>query len=48
MTSCALNGAPCADLDDAQGAVRGFVALQLHSGGATEVRFRNLVLTLDP
>ncbi|MFO1009739.1 MAG: PVC-type heme-binding CxxCH protein [Planctomycetota bacterium] len=43
-----LNGAPCADLDDAQGAVRGFVALQLHSGGATEVRFRNLVLTLDP
>ncbi|MBK7875613.1 MAG: DUF1080 domain-containing protein [Planctomycetes bacterium] len=41
-----LNGKSCAELEDAPGALRGVVALQLHSGGATEVRFRNLVLKL--
>jgi putative heme-binding domain-containing protein len=39
-----LNGSVCADLDDPQGAREGILALQLHSGGATEVRFRNLKL----
>jgi putative membrane-bound dehydrogenase-like protein len=39
-----LNGKACVDLEDPQGATRGIVALQLHSGGATEVRFRNLRL----
>jgi putative membrane-bound dehydrogenase-like protein len=37
-----INGQPCVDLDDPDGALRGFVALQIHSGGPTEVRFRNL------
>ena len=39
-----INGELCVDLDDAPGARRGIFALQLHSGGATEVRFRNFVL----
>ncbi|WP_169976962.1 PVC-type heme-binding CxxCH protein [Tautonia rosea] len=39
-----LNGKPCVDLDDPKGACRGIFALQLHSGGPMEVRFRNLVL----
>ena len=43
-----LNGEPCVDLDDPEGAERGIVALQVHSGGPTEVRFRNLKLELDP
>ena len=41
-----INGQPCVDLEDPPGARRGIIALQLHSGGATEVRFRNLQLTL--
>jgi len=44
-----LNDEPCVDLEDPAGARRGIVALQLHSGGQTEVRFRNLALELlDP
>ena len=39
-----INGQPCVDLDDPQGAVRGIIAFQLHSGGRTEVRFRNIRL----
>lgn len=39
-----LNGKPCVDLDDPEGVRRGIFALQLHSGGPMEVRFRNLVL----
>jgi putative membrane-bound dehydrogenase-like protein len=39
-----INGKPCVDLKDAEGAKRGVFALQLHSGGPTEVRFRNLKL----
>lgn len=39
-----INGKPCVDLDDPEGARRGIFALQLHSGGPMEVRFRNLVL----
>ncbi|HUE73340.1 MAG TPA: PVC-type heme-binding CxxCH protein, partial [Pirellulaceae bacterium] len=43
-----INGHKCVDLDDPQGARRGIIALQLHSGGKTEVRFKNLKLTLLP
>ncbi|HEY8503167.1 MAG TPA: family 16 glycoside hydrolase, partial [Gemmataceae bacterium] len=39
-----INGKPCVDLEDPAGARRGVFALQLHSGGPTEVRFRNLRL----
>jgi putative heme-binding domain-containing protein len=39
-----INGQLAVDLDDAQLARQGVFALQLHSGGPTEVRFRNLKL----
>ena len=39
-----INGQLCVDLDDPKGARSGVFAFQLHSGGATEVRFRNLRL----
>ncbi len=39
-----INGQPCVDMDDPEGAVRGVIAFQLHSGGKTEVRFRNIRL----
>ncbi|HEX6963256.1 MAG TPA: family 16 glycoside hydrolase, partial [Lacipirellula sp.] len=39
-----INGQPCVDLDDPEGARRGVFALQLHSGGPMEVRFRNVKL----
>jgi putative membrane-bound dehydrogenase-like protein len=39
-----LNGKPCVDLEDPEGATRGIIAFQLHSGGPTEIRFRNLQL----
>jgi hypothetical protein len=42
-----LNGKPCVDLVDPDGAKRGIFALQIHSGPAMEVRFRNLQITLD-
>jgi putative membrane-bound dehydrogenase-like protein len=43
-----INGHVCVDLDDTQGAARGIFALQLHSGGPTEVRFKDLKLELNP
>ena len=43
-----LNGKMCVDLADPAGARRGIFALQLHSGGPTEVRFRNFQLELNP
>ena len=44
-----INGQPCVDLDDPDGAERGIIAFQLHSGGETEVRFRNMKLeVLEP
>jgi len=43
-----INGKTCVDLDDPAGARRGIVALQIHSGGATEVRFRKLRAELLP
>ena len=39
-----INGQSCVDLDDPEGARRGIFALQLHSGGPMEVRFRNFEL----
>jgi len=44
----ALNGQLCADLDDPKIARNGIIGLQVHSGGPTEVRFRNLQLELNP
>ncbi len=41
-----LNGNLCVDRDDPEAARRGLIGLQLHSGGETEVRFKNLKLTL--
>ena len=41
-----LNGHLCVDRDDPAGARSGVLAVQLHSGGATEVRFRHLELEL--
>ena len=43
-----INGKPCAVLDDPSGAKRGIIAFQLHSGGPTEVRFKDLNVELDP
>lgn len=44
----ALNGNLCVDLDDPQVARRGIIGLQVHSGGPTEVRFKDLQLELNP
>ncbi len=44
----AINGHRCVELEDPEGSLRGVVAFQVHSGGPTEVRFRNLRLELDP
>ena len=43
-----INGQPCVTLDDPAGARRGILAFQLHSGGATEVRFKDLKIELEP
>ncbi|MDP6520388.1 MAG: DUF1080 domain-containing protein [Planctomycetota bacterium] len=43
-----INGVPCVDIVDPAGARSGFLALQVHSGGPTEVRFRNLRLEPGP
>lgn len=43
-----INGKLCVDLEDPAISRRGVIALQIHSGGATEVRFRNLKLELNP
>ena len=43
-----LNGKMCVELDDPPGARRGIFALQLHSGGPFEVRFKDLKLGLNP
>ncbi len=43
-----INGHPCVTLADPKGSRRGIFAFQLHSGGPTEVRVRNLKLDLNP
>ncbi len=44
----AINGNLCTDLDDEKIARRGITALQVHSGGQTEVRFKDFQLELNP
>lgn len=44
----ALNGNLCSDIDDPKVAMRGIIGLQVHSGGPTEVRFRDFQLELNP
>lgn len=43
-----INGQPCVDLNDPEGAESGIIAFQLHSGGKTEVRFRKMKLEVLP
>ena len=44
-----LNGQPCVDLSDPMLSRRGIFALQIHSGPAMEVRYKDLRLeVLDP
>ncbi|MBI3865402.1 MAG: DUF1080 domain-containing protein [Planctomycetia bacterium] len=43
-----INGKPCVDLDDPPGARHGIVALQLHSGGPFEVRYKEFQVELIP
>jgi putative membrane-bound dehydrogenase-like protein len=43
-----INGNLCVDRDDPEAARLGVIGLQLHSGGKTEVRFKNLKLSLLP
>ena len=44
----AINGQQTVDLTDPKGAKTGIFGLQVHSGGPTEVRFRNLRLEVSP
>ncbi|MCW5556055.1 MAG: DUF1080 domain-containing protein [Verrucomicrobiae bacterium] len=44
----AINGNLCVDLDDPQAARRGIIGLQVHSGGPTEVRFKDFKLEINP
>lgn len=44
----ALNGKPCVDFTDPKPVLKGRIALQIHSGGPLEVRFRNLRLETNP
>jgi 3-keto-disaccharide hydrolase len=39
-----INGKPCVDLDDEKLSRRGLFAFQLHSGGAMEVRYKDVKL----
>ncbi|MFO0968741.1 MAG: PVC-type heme-binding CxxCH protein [Gemmataceae bacterium] len=39
-----INGNLCVDIDDAKGALRGILALQIHAGGPMEVRFKEFRL----
>ncbi len=41
-----LNDQKCVSITDPEGARRGIFALQIHSGDATEIRFRNLKLEM--
>ncbi len=41
-----INDQPCVELEDPEGQRRGVFAFQLHSGGPTEVRFKNIELRI--
>lgn len=44
----AINGNLCVDMVDPEGERSGIIAVQLHSGGPMEIRFRNLQLEANP
>jgi putative heme-binding domain-containing protein len=44
----AINGKTCVDMEDPQGALQGVIALQLHAGGAIEVRFKEFDVEVNP
>ncbi|QOV92458.1 DUF1080 domain-containing protein [Humisphaera borealis] len=44
----AINGKPCTVLDDDTIAKEGLIGLQVHSGGPTEVRWKEFELEIDP
>jgi putative heme-binding domain-containing protein len=44
----AINGHVCSEIHDPLGTKRGQTGLQIHSGGPTEVRFKDWKLELDP
>jgi putative heme-binding domain-containing protein len=44
----AVNGVKCVDLDDKEGELEGLIAVQVHAGGPTEVRFKGFELEVDP
>ena len=44
----AVNGNKCVDLEDPQGELKGHIAVQVHSGGPTEVRFKDFELEVNP
>jgi hypothetical protein len=44
----AINGHQTVNLDDEQGATKGIFGLQVHAGGPTEVRWKDLKLELNP
>ena len=44
----AVNGVKCVDLDDEKGELEGLIAVQVHAGGPTEVRFKDFELEIDP
>jgi len=43
-----INGQTCVDVTDPDGPKRGVFGLQLHAGGPTEVRVKDLKLEVDP
>ena len=44
----AINGHQTVDLDDEKGATKGIFGLQVHAGGPTEVRWKDMKLELNP
>ena len=44
----AVNGNLCVDFEDPQGELEGLIAVQVHSGGPTEVRFKDFELEVNP
>lgn len=44
----AINGVLCSELNDPAGAKDGVICFQLHSGGPTEVRFKDIQVEVNP
>ncbi len=47
-TRTALNGVLCSELNDPKGAKEGVILVQLHAGGPTEVRVKDIRVTANP